>query len=134
MHETPSSLHSSDSSGPGRPVPRRIALDPAATEYTRVLGGPPETVTMRAGQVVLAPGKSVGRHSTEGYEEILVILAGEGELHFPHAGEVGKAGIPMVELNANVVAYCPPQTEHDVINTGSEPLRYLFIVARALQS
>lgn len=126
MHETPSSA------GPGQPIPRRIALDLAATTYTRILGGPPDTVTMRSGLVVLAPGESVGRHNTECYEEVLVVLAGSGELRFPNAGQAGAPSLPAVELRADVVAYCPPQTEHDVINTGSEPLRYLFIVARAV--
>jgi oxalate decarboxylase/phosphoglucose isomerase-like protein (cupin superfamily) len=46
-----------------------------------------------------------------------------GERHAPHARVIG--------LGVNVVAYCPPQTEHDVVNTGADPLRYLFIVARA---
>lgn len=65
---------------PGRPVPRVVQLDAAASEYARVLGGPPETVTMRSGHVVLAPGAAVGAHSTEGYEEVVIVLAGSGEV------------------------------------------------------
>ena len=108
---------------PGGPVPRVIQLDPAATEYTRVLGGPPATVTMRSGQVVLAPGKAVGEHSTEGYEEVLIVLTGSGEMRV--------AGGGTLSLAPGVVAYCPPQTTHDVVNTGGVPLRYLYVVARA---
>jgi len=106
-----------------RPVPRLIQLDSAATGYTQVLGGPPASVTMRSGHVVLAPGAAVGRHSTERYEELVIVLAG--------AGEMRVVGGPTLALRAGAVAYCPPATEHDVVNTGTEPLRYLYVVARA---
>jgi quercetin dioxygenase-like cupin family protein len=105
------------------PVPRVVQLDAASREYTRVLGGPPETVTMRSGQVVLAPGAAVGEHSTEGYEEVVIVLAG--------SGEVRVAGGATLALAPGSVAYCPPQTTHDVVNNGTVPLRYLYVVARA---
>ena len=108
---------------PGKPVPRVVQLDAAATEYARVLGGPPETVTMRSGQVVLRPGAAVGEHSTEEYEEVVIVLAG--------SGEVRVAGGATLALAPGSVAYCPPQTTHDVVNTGAGPLRYLYVVARA---
>jgi mannose-6-phosphate isomerase-like protein (cupin superfamily) len=104
-------------------VPRVIQLEPIAKEYTRVLGGPPETVTMRSGQVVLAPGKAVGEHGTEGYEEVVIVLAGSGEIRV--------AGGTTLSLPPGSVAYCPPRTTHDVVNTGAVPLRYLYVVARA---
>jgi oxalate decarboxylase/phosphoglucose isomerase-like protein (cupin superfamily) len=37
----------------------------------------------------------------------------------------------VLQLKPHVVAYCPPDTEHDVRNTGDKPLRYLYVVARA---
>lgn len=106
-----------------KPDPRIIRLDRAATEYLRILGGPPESVTMRSGYVVLLPEKSVGRHNTESYEEMVVVLDGEGEMLF------GDGSV--FQLEPYFVAYCPPDTEHDVRNTGSKPLRYVYIVARA---
>jgi oxalate decarboxylase/phosphoglucose isomerase-like protein (cupin superfamily) len=30
------------------------------------------------------------------------------------------------------IAYVPPDTRHNVFNTGTGPLRYLYIVSRAL--
>jgi mannose-6-phosphate isomerase-like protein (cupin superfamily) len=117
------------STHPAHPVPRRIEIDPDGGGYTRVLGGPPESVTMRSGQVILAPGQSVGRHSTQGYEELIVVLAGTGQLHIGDAGNAASGRV--IELGVNVVTYCPPRTEHDVVNTGAGPLRYLFTVARA---
>ena len=107
-----------------QPKPKRFALDMSATEYVRLLGGPPESVTMRSGLVVLQPSQSVGRHSTGSFEEIIVILEGEGEMTF-------SDGLVM-RLEANMVGYCPPETEHDVHNCGDRAMRYLYIVARAL--
>ena len=100
-----------------------IHLDPAATEYARVLGGPPATHSMRSGHVVLGPGQSVGQHSTGEHEEVLVVFQGTGKMMITDG--------PELALAPNTVAYCPPRTEHDVTNTGTQPLRYLYVVAAA---
>ena len=42
------------------PEPKLIPLDLGAKEYMRLLGGPPEKVTMHSRLVVLEPGKLVG--------------------------------------------------------------------------
>lgn len=106
-----------------KPTPRLVQIDPTASEYMDVLNGPPETVTMRSGLVVLPPAKSVGKHNTEIYEEAVIVLAGVGEMRI--------TGGPTFKLKPSFVAYCPPFTEHDVINTGARMLRYLYIVAKA---
>jgi mannose-6-phosphate isomerase-like protein (cupin superfamily) len=105
------------------PEPKLIPLDLGAKEYMRILGGPPETVTMHSGLVVLEPGKSVGKHNTKNYEEVLVVLEG--------AGEMVITGGPTLELRGGSIAYCPPRMEHDVICTGSVKLKYVYIVANA---
>lgn len=104
-----------------KPHAKVIPLDSAGRDYLQVLGGPPESVTMKSGLVILAPGKSVGKHSTGAHEELLVILAGHGEMIF-------KDGSTL-DVQANHALYCPPETEHDVKNTGTETLRYVYIVA-----
>jgi hypothetical protein len=43
------------------------------------LSGPPKSVRMKWGYVVLSAGKSVGKHSTDHHEEVLVVLEGEGD-------------------------------------------------------
>jgi len=103
--------------------PKLISLDPGAKEYMRILGGPPETVTMRSGLVVLEPGTSVGKHNTKNYEEVLVVLEGGGEMMITDG--------PTLKLKAGSIAYCPPRTEHDVTCTGSAALKYVYIVANA---
>ncbi len=102
-------------------VPKVVRLDRTATEYQRILGGPPESVTMRSGYVVLMPQQSVGRHNTGSYEELVIVLDGEGEMLLGDGSSL--------KLGPNSVAYCPPATEHDVRNTGSMPLRYVYVVA-----
>lgn len=86
---------------------------------------PPRTVTMRSGLVTLAPGKDVGLHSTEKNEEMLVILEGQGEVELE--------GFGRMQIAAGRTAYVPPKTRHNVFNTGTGPLKYIFIVARAVE-
>ena len=80
---------------------------------------------MRSGIVLLQPGESVGLHSTEEKEEIIITLSGRGELSSP-------GGDPLA-MHPGCLLYNPPQTPHDVVNTGDQPLRYIYIVAKALQ-
>lgn len=108
-----------------RPHPKSVALDPAAGPYQRLLGGPPETVTMRSGLVTLAPGRAVGLHSTGDREEALVVLEG--------AGRLTLAGGDALDLLPGCLAYCPPESEHDVLNVGPGLLRYVYITAQAPQ-
>ncbi|HUO15811.1 MAG TPA: cupin domain-containing protein [Verrucomicrobiae bacterium] len=103
--------------------PKVIALENHPNGIQPILTGPPETVTMRSGYVVLDPGKSVGRHSTENHEEILIVLEGQGEMLFRDGSKL--------DLKANSALYCPPHTEHDVKNTGGAILRYVYVVAKA---
>jgi quercetin dioxygenase-like cupin family protein len=105
------------------PCPKVVRIDPSSNQYTRLLGGPPETATMRSGSVVLLPGQSVGKHTTGDYEEAIVVLEGSGELLISGGADL--------ELGGNSVAYCAPATEHDIVNTGTIPLRYVYVVARA---
>jgi len=106
-----------------KPSAKIIALDAHGKDYLQLLGGAPESVTMRSGLVILAPQHSVGKHSTGQNEEILIVLAGKGEMMFKD-----KHSLP---VEANHAVYCPPQTEHDVKNTGTDELRYVYVVAAA---
>lgn len=109
--------------GKPKPEPRLIQLNSNAADSMDVFKGPPETVTMRSGYMVLAPSKSVGKHSTRHNEEAVIVLAGTGEMRIVDG--------PTLKLKPYCVAYCPPGTEHDVVNTGSETLRYIWLVAEA---
>ncbi len=104
-----------------KPAPKVVELDSRGKDYLQVLGGPPESVTMKSGLVVLAPNKSVGKHSTGQHEELLVVLEGQGEMSFKDGSKL--------DVQANHALYCPPETEHNVTNTGRSVLRYVSVVA-----
>ncbi len=86
-----------------------------------LLKGAPQTSGMRGGSVKLGPGESVGWHSTGEHEEALVILHGSGVANIE-----GRADVPVHE---KMMAYIPPATKHNVTNTGTEPLEYVWVVA-----
>jgi mannose-6-phosphate isomerase-like protein (cupin superfamily) len=78
---------------------------------------------MRSGFVRLKPGETVGWHTTGKNEESLVILHGQGEALID-----GQAKKPFV---APAFVYIPPATRHNVANTGTEALEYVYVVAPA---
>lgn len=103
-----------------KPEPFVQQLPQDATPYLSLLK-PGISVKLHSGYVCLDPGANVGEHSTENYEELLVVLSG--------SGEVETEGVSTRRpIAANQVAYNPPHTTHNVFNTGSEPLRYIYIV------
>ena len=105
-----------------KPSPKSISFNITSAEYQRLLGGPPDTYSMHSGLVTLAPGKTVGKHNTEQYEEAIVVLQGEGTM-------TTKDGV-ILPLKFGRMLYCPPHTEHDVQNIGNDPLKYIYIVAK----
>ena len=105
-----------------QPQAKVIKADMQGKDYVRLLGGPPETCSLRSGAVALQPGKTVGKHSTGDHEEVIIVLEGEGALLLNENREL--------PLKVGTLAYCPPDTEHDVKNTGTIPLRYIYVVAK----
>ncbi len=95
----------------------------SGTPYLPLLEGPPATCGMRSGRVELRQGEEIGEHSTGNHEEALVVIEGRGEVmvegHHPLAIRGGQE------------VYVPPHTRHNVRNTGSHPLRYIYVVAPA---
>ena len=102
--------------------PKAIKLDTDGKDYLNILGGPPESIKMRAGLVVLQPNKTVGKHSTEKYEELIVVLEGKGEMIINNSEKM--------EMESGYAYYCPPNTEHDIANTDSTQLRYIYVVSK----
>jgi quercetin dioxygenase-like cupin family protein len=103
-----------------KPEPRTFVLQCSAGDCP-LLTGKPQTGGMRGGSVTLKPGESVGWHSTAGNEESLVILRGTGVANIE-----GRGDMPLSEKH---LAYIPPATRHNVTNTGTAILEYVWIVA-----
>lgn len=91
-------------------------------EFQRLLDGKPGTCGMRSGRVYLQPGESCGRHSTNDREEMLIFLSGKG---LALIGEEEDS----FEIGGGKVAYIPPQTIHNIKNTETEPLVYIYCVS-----
>jgi quercetin dioxygenase-like cupin family protein len=101
-------------------APMTFALDCARGDCP-LLKGAPQTSGMRGGSVRLKPGESVGWHSTSANEEALVILHGSGAAKIE--------GLPDVPLTEKMLAYIPPATKHNVTNTGTQALEYVWVAA-----
>lgn len=82
-----------------------------------------KSVTMHSGRVFLKAGENVGEHSTEDYEELIIILKG--------AGEAENQAKERFKIKEGQVIYIPPNSTHNIYNTSSEPLIYIYIVAKA---
>jgi mannose-6-phosphate isomerase-like protein (cupin superfamily) len=91
-------------------------------EYQPLLRGVPQTCGMHAGKVYLQPGEVCGQHSTQQHEEMLVFLSGKG------TALIGEEKTAFAVGNGKV-CYIPPHTLHNISNTGTEPLVYIYCVA-----
>ena len=111
-----------ESSQTSGPQPLTLALECAGGDCP-LLKGEPQTAGMRSGFVRLAPGVSVGWHTTGQNEEALVVLRGRGEARLE--------GEPARSFTAPTLVYFPPATRHNVANTGNETLEYVYVVAPA---
>lgn len=104
-------------------IPFCLTLPGNGDKYKAIIK-PPITVSMSSGLVQLAPGENVGLHSTKNNEELLIILDGEGQ--------VEMEGCAAITIKGGQVAYVPPLTNHNVFNTGLSPLKYIFVVSKAV--
>jgi mannose-6-phosphate isomerase-like protein (cupin superfamily) len=105
------------------PSGKALVIDLAdAPEYQPLLKGVPQTSGMRSGRVYLKPGETCGQHSTKAHEETLVFLSGKGVALI---GEQENA----FEVGQGKICYIPPNTLHNIKNTGDLPLVYIYCVA-----
>jgi quercetin dioxygenase-like cupin family protein len=96
------------------------SLPDSAVSYVSLLK-PPVSRRLRSGYVTLVPGAAGEEHSTEDYEEVILILAGSAELHY-------ESSVSMV--HAAKLAYVPPHTTHFLRSLPAETLRYVYVVTR----
>ena len=105
------------------PKPRIVVLNLDSENYQPIFDGSPETIQVHSGLVTLKPDESVGIHNTEVYEEMIVVLEGEGKMMVTNGADL--------QIRYGVIAYCPPNTEHNIKNTGLKPLKYIYIASKA---
>jgi mannose-6-phosphate isomerase-like protein (cupin superfamily) len=95
------------------------------TPYQRLFAAG-QTAGLKSGLVTLSPGASVGEHSTDAKEEIIVFLEGT-RVRVTH-GEQGS-----FEVSKNTVVYMPAFTRHNVHNVGTERALYVYVTAPIAQ-
>ncbi len=108
-------------------LPLKLIKLGSKEKYTRlfsVKNG--DAITFHSGCVVLKEDESVGEHNTDGAEEMLIILEGEGELY--------ANGFEKLDFEKGTALYIPPNTVHDVRNTGTSLLKYVFITCPAVKA
>ena len=88
----------------------------------RLLGDSSRIKGLRSGLVTLKPEEAIGEHKTENKEEVIVILKGSALIYH---GKNKKIKAPQ-----NTFVYIPPETIHNVKNSGTKILRYLYVTAR----
>ena len=117
-------VHSFPILSPQTPKPQPLTL-PLQCEggYCMLLQGTPQTAGMRSGLVRLKAGESIGEHTTGKNEESLVVLRGQGEARIE--------GHPPISFTAPALVYIPSASRHNVVNTGSNLLEYVYVVAPA---
>lgn len=74
---------------------------------------------IKGGCVCLAPGKSVGEHTTGPGEEVLLVLEGEATV---------TAGGQARTVRREECVFLPQETVHDVANRSGGPLVYVYFV------
>ena len=80
-----------------------------------------EGANLTFGEVVLLPGKGHERHNHPDAEEVLYVLAGEGEQMLDDGGENS------FPIKAGDTIYVPTAMFHSTVNTGWQPLRLLAL-------
>jgi len=93
----------------------------AAGKFRRLLGKAGEKKGFRSGFVALGPGESVGDHNTKNKEEAIIILDGKGMVC------CGKR--KRIEVAGSTFIYIPPNTAHNISNTGRKILKYVYVTS-----
>ena len=104
------------------PKPKIVKLE-SNSKYQRLFNKDSGTLGLKSGHVILKKGEEIGEHSTNDLEEALVILKGKGLLLINSEEEF--------DFEDNTVLYIPPDTVHNVKNTGNGILEYIFITSNA---
>lgn len=92
--------------------------------FIRLLGDSSKTGGLRCGLVTLKPQESVGEHQTGNKEEALIILKGNAVVCY---GKNKK-----IEAGQSSFVYIPPQTMHNVKNSGNKILQYVYLTAKSV--
>ena len=81
---------------------------------------PPRSQRIKVGRIRLEPNEQVGEHTTDGREEMIVMLKGKASLL-----RDGKK----IVLTDGQTQYISEGTKHNIINQYQEPAEYIYVVS-----
>lgn len=85
-----------------------------------------EASTFESGCVAVQPGDSGSEHSSKSWQEMLVVLQGQGEV-------IIGGGTQKLPIQAGEAVYIPRQTIHQLHCTGDSALQYVYIAAKTVE-
>ncbi len=90
--------------------------------FLRLLGDSNKTKGLKAGLVTLKSKESIGEHKTDHKEEVIIILKGSATVYFGKNKQLKAA--------QNTFVFIPPETTHNVENSGKSILQYTYITTQ----
>lgn len=105
-------------------VPKVLTYNPHSTNYQEIFDGEKDSVVFYSGVVTILPKKSGHAHNTEIYEEMIVVLEGQGQVKITNQKNL--------DIKYGNIAFIPPNTEHQVFNTGSKNFKYIYIATKSI--
>jgi len=90
--------------------------------FIRLLGDSSKIKGLRSGLVTLRPKESIGEHKTDQKEEVIIILKGSATIYY--------AKNKKIKAPRNSFTYIPPDTLHNLENSGSKILQYVYVTAQ----
>jgi len=103
--------------------PKILKYNATISEYQELLSGKEDSCSFYSGFVTIAPNVSGELHSTEDYEEVIIVLEGEGEVRIKN-GDI-------LRISEGNATYISPEHFHQVFNIGDVPLKYVYIATKS---
>lgn len=100
--------------------PSLIEIDENISRMS-ILKSNTNSIKLQSGYVLLKSKEEVGLHDSKDYEEIIIVLEGEGKFVSDQAELHFKKG--------NII-YCPPKTRHNIINESPKELKYIYVATK----
>ena len=105
------------------PVPKSIRINLDENLFQNIIDHP-ESSAVKLTLVTLKPEEHRLNKSDEQHEVMIVTLAGNGIVKIKHKEEKDE----ILNISTRDLAYCPPGTAFDIIDSGTETLKYLYII------
>ncbi|MBL7745394.1 MAG: cupin domain-containing protein [Chitinophagaceae bacterium] len=104
-------------------MPKTIMYNPDTTAYQELFNEEKDSVVFNSGFVTLLPDQAGDIHSTKSNEEMIVTLSGTGKIKISNGNNL--------DIQYGNVAHIPANTEHQVLNTGTIDLKYIYITTKS---